>query len=115
MIREDLVACLTQIQTLAGECLAELQNSYGTLDKAAESVRIKKPIPRLTLPKRILELRNGGFFSVPRTAREVQENLRSNYPCEVDRVAMALLRLKRKELRKASKIIDGKRQVAYVW
>jgi transcription initiation factor IIE alpha subunit len=115
MIREDLVACLTQIQALAGECLAELQNWDRTSDKAAERVRIKKPISRRTLPKRILELRNGGFFSVPRTAREVQENLHSSYPCEVDRIAMALLRLKRKELRKASKIIDGKRQVAYVW
>jgi hypothetical protein len=113
--RDRLVACLTQIQTLAEECLAELQNSAGGSDQAAERVPIKRSISRRTLPQRILELRNGGFFSVARTAREVQESLRSSYPCEVDRVAMALLRLKRKELRKASKIIDGKRQVAYVW
>ena len=53
---------------------------------------------------------------MPRTAREVQEKLQPSYPCDVDRIAMALLRLnERKELRKASKVVDGRKQVAYVW
>jgi hypothetical protein len=115
MIREDLVAYLTQIQNLAGQCLVGLQTSDAKSVGTDEHVRIKKPASRLALPKRIIELRNSGFFSVPRTAREVHESLRSTYPCEVDRVAMALLRLKKKELRKASKVVDGKKQVAYVW
>jgi hypothetical protein len=68
------------------------------------------------LPDRILELRDKNFFKEPRTAREVHEKLRATYLCELNRVAMALLRLKeKKKLRKASKLVDGKRQVAYVW
>jgi len=68
------------------------------------------------LPDRILELRDRNFFKEPRTAREVHEKLRATYPCELNRVAMALLRLKaKKKLRKASKLVDGKRQIAYVW
>jgi len=79
------------------------------------------PSPRITpslkgLPGLILKLRAQGFFTEPRTALEVHEKLRSTYHCQRDRVAMALLRLqRRKQLRKASKVIGEKRQVAYVW
>jgi hypothetical protein len=68
------------------------------------------------LPERILDLRDKGFFSQSKTGNEVQGKLNPAYSCEVDRVLMALLRLaKRKKLRKASKSVDGKKQVAYVW
>lgn len=68
------------------------------------------------LPAHILKLRSQNFFRDPRTASEVRKKLESRYPCDHDRVAMALLRLqRRKQLRKSSKIINQKKQVAYVW
>jgi len=67
------------------------------------------------LPAQILKLRDQHFFNEPRTAREVRERLKSKYACDHDRVAMALLRLQhRKQLRKTSKIVDKKKQLAYV-
>ena len=68
------------------------------------------------LPGRILELRDKGFFGQPKTSKEVQKKLESTYPCELNRVTMALRRLnERKKLRKASKVVDEKKQDAYVW
>ena len=68
------------------------------------------------LPIQILKLRDKGFFKEPKTAIEVHSKLQPSYHCELNRVAMALLRLqRRKELRKSSKIFEEKRQVAYVW
>ena len=68
------------------------------------------------LPAHILNLRDQNFFRKSKTAGDVRERLRSKYPCEYDRVAMALLRLqRRKQLRKSSKVVDKKMQVAYVW
>ena len=69
-----------------------------------------------SLSAHILKLRDQGFFKEPKTAHEVQVKLRPVYPCELDRVAMALLRLqRRKQLRKTSKMVGKKKQVAYVW
>jgi hypothetical protein len=68
------------------------------------------------LPDHILDLRTKGFFSQPKTAGEAHQKLRGTYHCELDRVAMALLRLaERKQLRKASKVIGKKKYQAYVW
>ena len=70
---------------------------------------------RARLPDHILKLRDSGFFDSAKTSGEVHERLQSKYPCEADRVAMALLRLRRRrELRKSSKAIEGKKQLAYV-
>src|SRR5208337_257386 len=75
-----------------------------------------KSAGRAALPAHILKLRDSGFFDSPKTAGEVHDRLQAKYRCEIDRVAMALLRLqRRRELRKASKANGGKRQVAYVW
>lgn len=68
------------------------------------------------LPAQILKLRGHGFFKEPKTANEVQSKLQPTYHCELDRVAMALLRLqRRKKLRKSSKMLKKIKQVAYVW
>jgi hypothetical protein len=68
------------------------------------------------LPGHILNLRESGFFREPRTSAEVHAELQKNYSCLFNRVQMALLRLqRRRELRKATKKIDGQDQVAYVW
>jgi hypothetical protein len=69
-----------------------------------------------TLPDRILKLRDTGFFNPAKAPSEVRTRLNPNYPCELDRVTMALLRLQRRRaLRKTSKIVDGKKCAAYVW
>jgi hypothetical protein len=79
----------------------------GDADKASDSK---------ALPAHILKLRDKDFFKGPKTAGEVREKLKSTYPCEHDRVAMALLRLQRRRLlRKSSKVIGDKKQLAYVW
>ncbi|MER3422904.1 MAG: hypothetical protein C4293_06400 [Nitrospiraceae bacterium] len=76
----------------------------------------RKSSPPDGLPTRILKLRDQGFFTAPKTPNETHCKLQPVYHCEPDRVAVALLRLqRRKELRKTSKIIDKKKQLAYVW
>lgn len=66
------------------------------------------------LPDRILDLRDSGFFDSPKTASEVHQKLHGKYACELDRVAMALLRLqRRRQLRKVSREVDGRTVIAY--
>lgn len=69
-----------------------------------------------SLAAQILVLRNEGLFSEPRVAAEVHGALQGRYHCDVNRVEVALLRMqRRKELRKASKVVGAKQKVAYVW
>ena len=68
------------------------------------------------LSDHILDLRNSGFFSQPRTAAESHKKLQETYHCEQNRVDVALLRLsKRKMMRRATKVVGKKRYQAYVW
>lgn len=84
--------------------------------KKADQKRNAKLSPAATLPAHILRLREGSFFKQAKTANEVHRKLQATYHCNPDRVAMALLRLqRRKQLRKASKMVDKKKQLAYVW
>src|ERR1700733_225282 len=67
------------------------------------------PKDKRKLSDYILQLRDNGFHSQPKTAEETHVKLQETYPCELNRVAVALLRLsKRKQLRRASKIVDKK-------
>jgi len=69
-----------------------------------------------SLPTHILRLRNNGFFKQPKTPKETHARLQSHYACDLNRVTMALLRLRqRKQLRKTSKRIGKKKKGAYVW
>lgn len=71
---------------------------------------------KTSLPSLILKLRDGGFFKQPQSANDVYKKLSPIYSCKIDRVNMALKRLKeRKQLRIADKIIKGKTVLAYVW
>lgn len=116
MDREVLLENLSRASALISDCLKSLG-----ADRAASgssTTRNTKPSvpPRGGLPDHILELREKGVFKAPRTAREVHEALGSMYPCDFDRVRVALIRLTgRKQLRKTSKLIDGKKTAAYVW
>jgi uncharacterized protein (UPF0335 family) len=70
----------------------------------------------MKLPKHILALREKDFFKQPKISSEVHAKLESNYPCDLNRVAVALVRLsKRRKIRKTSKIVNKKRLTAYVW
>lgn len=68
------------------------------------------------LSDHILELRDKGFFAQPKTAEETHAKLQVTYHCELNRVEVALLRLsKRKQLRRASKLVGKKKYQAYAW
>ena len=74
------------------------------------------PKKQKNLTDHILDIRNRGYFSRPKTAPEVHKELQSIYHCEPDRVVMALLRLAtRKELRRATKKLGERKYKAYVW
>jgi len=69
-----------------------------------------------TLSDLLMGLRDSGFFLHPKTSEETHIKLQEQYHCEENRVAVALLRLaNRRLLRKASKIMNGKKYHAYVW
>lgn len=71
---------------------------------------------RVSLPSLILKLRDSGFFNQPQSANDVYKKISPIYSCKIDRVNMALRRLKeRRKLRIADKIIKGKKVLAYVW
>lgn len=77
---------------------------------------IATPKGKQKLTDHITELRAKGFFAQPKTASETHNKLKGTYHCELDRVAMALLRLaKRRKLRRATRVIDKKKYQAYVW
>ena len=104
----------------------DLEAARSILDGLIAKLGGKKSPPRASsrvsvapadgLPGHIVRLRDEGHFKSPKTAKEVQEKLQPVYACDVDRVAMALLRLLRKKaIRKTSKTVGKRKQVAYVW
>lgn len=102
--------------------IKDILNRIEKLEKAVFVQKIKKmPDTKIntasgSLPDRILELRKADFFKQPKTAQEVHAKLQPTYPCDPDRVNMALLRLfKKKLLRITSKNIKSKKLKAYVW
>lgn len=70
----------------------------------------------LTLAQHILALRNTSFFSQPRSAVEVHKKINNTYSCVLNRVEVALVRMAtKKQLRKATKVLEDKSYKAYVW
>lgn len=115
MSEEKLISALKEIRGIADAALKgvgrapKLQKDRPRIKGAAQS----RPE---SLPDQILRLREDRFFTQPKTYNEVHAKIQSVYPCDGDRVKVACLRLqKRKELRKSSKIVGKKSQVAYVW
>jgi len=71
---------------------------------------------KTSLPNLILKLRDDRFFSQPKSVSEVHKKLQPIYPCDFNRVEVALLRLyKKRQLRKTSKMVGSKKIIAYVW
>jgi len=84
--------------------------------KSDQDKKEQKTDRRTSLPNLILKLRDSGFFKQSQSANDVYKKLSPTYSCKIDRVNMALKRLKdRKKLRIADKIIKGKKVLAYVW
>ena len=76
----------------------------------------KSAADKRKLSDHILAIRDKGFFAQPKTAEETHRKLEESYHCELNRVAVALFRLsKRKQLRRASKVVEKKSYQAYVW
>ena len=108
----DLLTKLHQARALLDACIAEVPR--GSAPKARRSATLAADAKGL--PEHILRLRDSGFFKHPQTNSEAHQKLQSVYPCDFNRVAVALLRLqRRKKLRKTSKAVGKLKQVAYVW
>ena len=74
------------------------------------------PKSKRRLTDHIIEFREKGFFAQPKTAEETNAKLQQSYHCDPNRVAVALFRLsKRRQLRRATKVVDKKEYQAYVW
>lgn len=88
---------------------------------ALESIIGKSKKPKIeknkkTLSDHIIGLRDNGFFPLPKSAEEIHKKISTNYACELNRVEVALFRLaEKRQLRKTSKIVNGKKHKAYVW
>ena len=90
--------------------ISELEKLMGKAKKS------KVNLGKQSLSDYIIGLRDNKFFSQPKTAEEVHSKIIEKYPCELNRVAVALVRLSgKRKLRKASKIVNNKKYKAYVW
>jgi hypothetical protein len=107
-----LVEALRQIKAIVDGALAgKIPTPSVKLSKP-----LRDPVRRESLPDHILGLRESNFFAQPKTFNEVHAKLEATYPCDTDRVKVACIRLqRRKELRKTTKLVGSKSQVAYVW
>ncbi len=111
--RDDLTEKLVQIKRLAEEALEEIGRGARSKRKGTQKARAPRPA-RKTLRAHILQLRDAGFFRQSKAAPEIHRKLQPTYPCDLNRVEVALYRLKKgRRLRKTSK--GKKKQVAYVW
>lgn len=109
---KELVEALHRIKAIVDSVLATPGSGSKTKSLKA-TVASARPT---TLPGHILALRDEGFFGQPKTPKEVHAGLSPRYACELGRVEVALGRAaSRKELRKTSKQVNKRKQLAYVW
>ena len=115
MDRSELISALQQIKALAEQAL-KITGRRKTRHTKVQIAQSSKLASKKTLSGLLLRQRDAGFFKEAKTAKEVRSKLQTVYPCELNRVEVALFRLhKKKQLRKTSKIVEKKKQVAYVW
>jgi hypothetical protein len=97
--------------------LRSVENRLSRLESRLRNPKARsKETPRATLPKHIMNLREAGFFSQPRSADEVHKKLSATYHCLPNRVEVALFRLaSARKLRKATKRINSHSYQAFVW
>jgi hypothetical protein len=99
--------------------LDNFENRISALEKVPASLPtrvVKGKKLKATLQSHILTFRNQDYFTQARTAKEVHSQLSGKYPCDANRVAMALLRLSdKKMLRVTNTKTKGKTLKAYAW
>ena len=93
MNKEKIISSLRQIEGLVAECLREIGEKNPRASARVKTSAVRAPAVKNTLPSRLIFLRDQDFFKQPQTALETHKKIQPEYPCEVDRVAMALLRL----------------------
>jgi hypothetical protein len=114
MDKQPLIETLQQIKVLVDKALKD-SGANPPKNSSAKAKATSANAPD-SLPDHILKLRDKGLLKEPLTFQEVHSKLAKIYPCDVSRVKVACLRLqKRKLLRKTSKKIENRKQVAYVW
>ncbi|MGO9450490.1 MAG: hypothetical protein ACLQDV_05495 [Candidatus Binataceae bacterium] len=115
MNRVTLATILQEISALAATGLKEIDKPIPSRAKSSvAAIKIHAGTPG-SLADCLLKLRGEGLFSKPKSAREVHDKLSAHYPCDLNRVAVGLLRLqKKRELRRTFKGAGSKKQVAYV-
>ena len=105
----------TRIKNLE-EKVIEIERRLSHLENSKKLPTSLHKKERLTLVDYLIKLREEKFFFQPKTAIETHTKLKELYPCDLNRVAVALLRLAtKKELRITSKRIDAEEYKAYVW
>jgi hypothetical protein len=115
MSEKDLIAALERIKSIVDTALGARRAAKASRRSKSARAQIYASEPT-TLPEHIIKLRDGGFFKEPRSAGEVHAKLQATYHCALDRVVMALLRVKNaRKLRKTSKVVGKKKLIAYVW
>ena len=113
--KEDIAERVREIRRLADEALKIIGGRTGSMHEEKTKSRATRSF-RNTLPDHILPLREEGFFRQPRTAPEIHKKLQGVYPCDLNRVEVALYRLHKKRLlRRTSKGTGESKQVAYAW
>ncbi len=114
---KEIAGALEKIRAILDEVLIPKKRPTRKGASGGPSKSSSRP-PRSSsaLPDHLQRLRDAGFFKQPKTAVEAHAKLQPTYHCDVNRVAMALLRLWRKRLlRKTFKVVGKRKQVAYVW
>ena len=116
MTEQRLIEALERIRTIIDRALNDKPHRGRARTKESKSKSAPSRKVRSGLPEHILALRDAGFMKQPKTGEEVHEKLQQTYHCDVNRVAVALLRLRKRGLLRKTSKGDGKRkQVAYVW
>jgi hypothetical protein len=116
MNEERLVSALEKIRDIIDQALERPRRRLAER-KAQPSKATNDASKASRLPDHIIRLRDSGFLKQPKTPAEVHAKLQATYPCDLNRVAVALLRLQKNKraLRKHSKIVGKRKLIAYVW
>ena len=110
---EDIAASLREIGRLADHALQLIGAPTDARLKRKQKSQATRTSHN-TLPDHILRLKEEGFFRQPHTASEAHKKLQETYPCDLNRVEVALYRLSKKRLlRRISKGAGKNNQVAY--
>ena len=112
MARDSVVDSLRKIVALAEAALADAEGQT-SVDRPQLSQKKKSSRAISTsFPDHLIRLRDEGYFSAPKTPKKAHSKISETYPCDLNRVVVALLRVKKRRLLRR---IGSDKRVAYVW